>query len=179
MWVCQEKCQRAYPACGIKCAVEILSEVGDQPGTSMLRAEHCRGPMYQARVLAGSVTQQGLCGTAGTVWVQLGYPQPSQVSALLLLTRGKNCSSHCWQQHACPHEDAAGWPVLSSGLCPPEKSLDNLISGCPWLLVAAKAHPVVSVLHILQPYLKVSVDLHLYIAWTTKVLVFQFQSCKC
>lgn len=82
-----------------------------------------------------------------------------------------------WQQHACPHED--GWPVLSSGLHSPEKNLDNLISGCPWLLATAKACPVVNVLCILQPYLKVSVDLHLYVAWTTKVLVFQFQSCKC
>lgn len=111
-----------------------------------------------------------------TVWHSRGLSssQPSQVSALLLLAKSNNCSSHCWQQFACPHEDAARWPVLSSGLWPPEKGLDNLISGCAWLLVKAEACPVVDVLHILQPYLKVSVDLHLYVAWTTKVLVFQF-----
>lgn len=113
---------------------------------------------------------------SGSSWAG---PQPSQVSALLLLAKGNSCSSHCWQQHACPHEDAAGWPDLSFGLCSPEKSLDNLISGCPWMLVTDKACPVVNVLHILPPYLKIRVDLHLYVAWTTKVLIFCFQSCKC
>lgn len=170
MWVCQEEWQRAHPACEIKCAVEILSEVGDQPGTSMLRAEHCRGPWCQTCVLAGpagSVTAR--CGTAGATGLVHSHHR-----SLLLLAKTNNPSSHYWQQHACPHEDAAGWSVLSSGLCPPEKRLDNLMSECTWLLVTAKASPVVNVLHILQPYLKVRVDLHLYVVWTIKVLVFQF-----
>lgn len=52
MWFCQEEWQRAYPACEIECAAEILSEVGDQPGTSMLGVERCRGHLGQTWVLA-------------------------------------------------------------------------------------------------------------------------------
>lgn len=53
MWFCQEEQQRAYPACEIECAVEILTEVGDQPGTFMLGVDHCRGCLGQTWVLAG------------------------------------------------------------------------------------------------------------------------------
>lgn len=114
MCVCQEKWQRAYPDCEIKFAEETLSEVGDPPGTSMLRVEHCRGPLGQAWVLAGlagSVTV--LCGTARTCLGPAGlvHHRSLHCSCLSLPTKGNNHSSHCWQQHACPHEDAA---VLAS-----------------------------------------------------------------
>lgn len=59
MWVSQDERQRACPACEIEDAVEILSEVEDQHGKSMLRVKHCRGPSGQTWMLygpAGSVT---------------------------------------------------------------------------------------------------------------------------
>lgn len=69
------------------------------------------------------------------------------------------------------------WPALSSRLCPPEKSLDNLISRSPCLVVTAKACPDV---RYLQCYLKVWIcTFTLHVAWTIKVLVFQFRSDKC
>lgn len=116
------------------------------------------------------------------VWVQLGWSTATtglctalacpflQRVTIVHHTAGSNMPAHMKMLLA-----GQSW-ALGFAL---QKSLDNLISGCPWLLVTAKACPVVNVLHFLQPYLKVSADLHLYDAWTTKVLVFQFQSCKC
>lgn len=66
-----------------------------------------------------------------SVWVQLGWCTAITgslcCSGLPLSTKSSIGSLHCWQQRACLREDAASRLALSSRLCSPEKSLDNLI----------------------------------------------------
>lgn len=118
----QEEWQRARPACEIEYAAEILREVLDQPGTSMLGAEHHRGPLGQTWVLYVPA------GSSCT-------PVTGSLCCSCLPAKGSVGSSH---------ENAASWPALSSRLCPPKESLNHPIPRSPWLDVTAKACPVAS-----------------------------------